>query len=352
MDVFIAKKKDTKMKIDKDFFLDEVKIYVKAGDGGDGCLSFRREKNIARGGPDGGDGGDGGSIILMVDTNLSTLSSFYHRKHFFAQNGTQGKGKNQTGEKGEDLIIKVPRGTIVRDESGNLLADLKKENDLFIAAQGGKGGRGNSYFKSSLNRAPRKTEPGEKGEEKWLKLEMKLIADAGIIGEPNAGKSTLLSQISSAHPEIAPYPFTTLRPYLGIVKFDEERTFVAADIPGLIEGASKGKGLGDRFLRHIERSRVLLHLVDIGTPYPEEPIVRFQKVNEELGFYSSSLSEKPQIVVANKIDLPGAKERFLSFQKALKSKYPLIAISALKKEGLRKLIKLTFNLLSKTGPSP
>jgi len=335
------------MKIDKDFFLDEVKIYVKAGCGGNGCLSFRRERNIARGGPNGGDGGDGGNVILMVDTNLSTLSSFYHHKHFFAQNGGYGKGKNQKGEKGEGLTLKVPPGTIVKDEKGNLLADLKKEKDFFVVAHGGKGGRGNAWFKSSLNRAPRKVEPGEKGEERWIKIEMKLIADVGIIGEPNAGKSTLLSQISSARPDIAPYPFTTLRPYLGIVSLDDKRTFVAADIPGLVEGASKGKGLGDKFLRHIERSRILLHLVDIGTSYSEEPIVKFRKVNEELKLYSPSLAKKPQIVVANKIDLPGAKTKLLSFQKALNNEHPLIAISALKKEGLKELIKYTFDFLLK-----
>lgn len=334
------------MKIDKDFFLDEVKIYVKAGSGGNGCLSFRRESNIARGGPNGGDGGNGGNIILKVNTNLSTLSSFYHHKHFFAPNGCHGKGKNQKGEKGKDILLEVPLGTIVKDEKENLLADLKKEKDFFVVAQGGKGGRGNTWFKSSLNRAPRKVEPGEKGEEKWIKLEMRLIADVGIIGEPNAGKSTLLSQISSAHPEIALYPFTTLRPYLGIVSLDSKRTFVAADIPGLVQGASKGKGLGDKFLRHIERSRILLHLVDVGTSYSEEPIIKFRKINKELKLYNSLLSQKPQIVVANKIDLPEAKKRFLLFQKALKNKYPLIAISALKKEGLRELIELTFSLLN------
>jgi len=330
------------------YFLDEVKIYVKAGDGGNGCMSFRRERGVPRGGPNGGDGGDGGDVILKVDKNLSTLSFFYRKKHFFAGDGEHGKGKNKDGKKGKDLILKVPPGTLVKDETREkVLVDLKEEGDLFVAAKGGKGGRGNSRFKTSTYRAPRKAKPGGKGEERWLRLELKLIADVGIIGFPNAGKSTLISRISNAHPEIASYPFTTLTPYLGVVIVDEKTSFVVADLPGLIEGASSGKGLGDRFLRHIERSKVLLHLIDVGTSHSEEPAVRFEKLNEELRAYSSVLLEKPQLVVANKMDLPGAEARFLKFKRDLRKKYPLVAISALRGEGLKELLISILNLLKK-----
>jgi len=329
------------------YFLDEVKIYVKAGDGGNGCVSFRREKGVPRGGPDGGNGGDGGDVILRVDKGLSTLSFFYKKSHFFAQNGEHGKGKNKEGKRGEDLILKVPPGTVVKNQAGKTIVDLKKEGDFLVIAKGGKGGRGNSQFKTPTNQAPRKAETGGKGEERWLRLEMKLIADVGIIGFPNAGKSTLISRISNAHPKIASYPFTTLRPYLGVVRVDEKTSFIAADLPGLIEEASSGRGLGDKFLRHVERSKVLLHLIDVGTPHSEEPMVKFRKLNKELKAYSSALSRKPQLVVANKMDLPGAKERFLKLKESLGDRYPVMAISALRGEGLRALLISILKLLKK-----
>jgi len=332
------------------YFLDEVKIYVKAGDGGNGCVSFRREKYVPRGGPDGGDGGDGGDVIVKIDKSCSTLSYFYRRKHFSAENGEPGKGKNRNGRKGKDLILKVPPGTLIKDETGKkVLAELKGEDDFFIAAKGGKGGRGNAQFKRPTHRAPRKAEAGKKGEERCLRLEMKLIADVGIIGFPNAGKSTLLSQISDAHPKIAPYPFTTLRPHLGVVRIDERTCFIAADLPGLIENASSGKGLGDRFLRHIEKSKILLHVIDIGTPQLNSPIERFEKLNEELKNYDPALVKKPQLVVANKMDLPGAKTRLLEFKEKLRNRYPMVAISALKKEGLKELLKSILSLLREEG---
>ncbi|MEA3485703.1 MAG: GTPase ObgE [Candidatus Aerophobetes bacterium] len=328
------------------YFIDEVKIYVKSGDGGNGCMSFRRERGVPRGGPNGGDGGDGGDVILRVDKGLSTLSFFYRKIHFFAQDGEHGKGKNKEGKRGENLVLKVPPGTLVKDETrGKVFADLKEEGDFFLVARGGKGGRGNSRFKTSTHRAPRKAEPGGRGEERWLNLELKLIADVGIIGFPNAGKSTLISRVSNAHPKIASYPFTTLIPHLGIVIVDEKTSFVVADLPGLIEGASSGKGLGDRFLRHIERSKVLLHLIDVGTSHFEGPAVRFEKLNEELRIYSPVLFEKSQLIVANKMDLPGAEARFLKLKKDLGKKYPIVAISALKGEGLRELLISILNLL-------
>ncbi|MCD6318166.1 GTPase ObgE [Candidatus Aerophobetes bacterium] len=320
-------------------FLDEVKIWVKGGRGGNGCMSFRRERGVPRGGPDGGDGGDGGSVILKVDKKISTLIFFHYHNHFRAGKGEHGKGKNKHGRKGKDIFLKVPPGTLVKDEKGEILADLKREKDELVVAQGGKGGRGNAQFKSSVHQTPRETEEGKEGEKKCLSLELKLIADVGIIGAPNAGKSTLLSKISNAHPKIASYPFTTLRPYIGIVRVDEVSSFIAADLPGLIEGAHMGKGLGDRFLRHIERCKILIHLVDVGSPSSINPINRFQMINRELENYNPNLLKKPQIVVANKMDLLGARMRFLKLKEKLdKQGFPLLPISAIKGEGVRQLI--------------
>lgn len=328
-------------------FFDEVKAWVKGGNGGNGCMSFRREKFVPRGGPDGGDGGDGGSVIFKVDKKLSTLIFFHYHHHFRADRGAHGKGKDKHGKKGEDIFLKVPPGTLVKNEKGEVLADLKREEELLLAAQGGKGGRGNARFKTSTHQAPRETEEGEEVEEKLLILELKLIADVGIIGAPNAGKSTLLSKISNAHPKIASYPFTTLRPYIGIVQVDEIRSFIAADLPGLIEGAHLGKGLGDRFLRHIERCKILIHLVDVGSPTPIDPINRFQMINRELKNYNLSLFKKPQIVVANKMDLPGAEGKFLKFKEKLNKQHlSLFPISAIKGEGLRELIGKTAHYLA------
>ncbi len=328
-------------------FFDEVKIWAKGGNGGNGCMSFRRERGVPRGGPDGGDGGDGGSVILKVDKKLSTLIFFHYQHHFRADKGGHGKGKDKHGKKGEDISLEVPPGTLVKDEKGEMLADLKEEKDELVVARGGKGGRGNAQFKSSTHRAPRETEEGEESEEKCLSLELKLIADVGIIGAPNAGKSTLLSKISNAHPKVASYPFTTLRPYIGIVRVDEIKSFVAADLPGLIEGAYLGKGLGDRFLRHIERCKILIHLVDVGNPSSLDPILRFQMINKELENYNPGLLKKPQLVVANKMDLSGARMRFLRFKEELNKQHlSLLPICAIRGEGLRELIKETADYLA------
>ena len=324
--------------MNRERFYDEVKIYVKGGKGGDGCLSFRRERGVPRGGPDGGDGGDGGEVTLKVSKRVATLIYFHYKKHFVAERGRGGQGKNKKGRRGEDIVLEVPRGTLLKDEEGNLLKDLKEKGDLAVVARGGRGGRGNTAFKSATYQAPRITEKGEDGKESWINLELKLIADVGIIGLPNAGKSTLLARISSAHPKIAPYPFTTLRPYLGIVKVDEFNSFVAADLPGLIEEASQGKGLGDRFLRHIERSKLLLHLVDVGEELVEDPLGRFHIILRELKQYNPALLSKPQLVVANKLDLPGAHQKLQELENGIGDAYAVIGISCKTGAGIPTLI--------------
>jgi GTP-binding protein len=283
-------------------FVDETRITVKGGDGGNGCLSFRREKFVPKGGPDGGDGGDGGSVILVADPELNTLLPFRYETIFKAERGRHGEGANRTGRSGVDLTIKVPVGTLVLDGSGELaLGDLTHAGDRLVVARGGHGGRGNARFASSTNRAPRRHEPGIEGEERVLRLELKLLADVGLVGFPNAGKSTLLSRISAARPKIADYPFTTLAPMLGVASAGGDRTIVVADIPGLIEGAHTGAGLGDRFLRHVERCRVLLHLVD---PTSDGGSVEgaIDAIDRELASYAPALAEKPQILVLTKKD--------------------------------------------------
>ncbi|RKY64648.1 MAG: GTPase ObgE [Candidatus Latescibacterota bacterium] len=282
-------------------FIDEARIYVKAGDGGNGCVSFRREKFVPRGGPDGGDGGDGGNVIFRVDSNLRTLLDFHYQKHFRAERGGHGKGKQMTGKRGKDLIIRVPPGTVIKDaETGSVLADLTEDEQSQIIASGGKGGRGNARFATSVRQTPRWAEKGTKGEEKVLYLELKLIADVGLVGFPNVGKSTLLSKLSAAHPKIADYPFTTLEPTLGIVPVGKFGSFVMADIPGLIEGAHQGRGLGFRFLRHIERTRILLFLIDSTGGQAEENLQSLQK---ELALFKRNLLQKPYLVALTKIDL-------------------------------------------------
>lgn len=286
-------------------FYDKVLIYAKAGDGGGGIVSFRRERFIAKGGPDGGDGGNGGNIIFKVDFNLNTLSYFNRNKHLIATSGKNGGKKKMHGASGNDLIVYVPSGTtIYNDKTNELLADLTCEDEDFVVASGGKGGFGNAHFATSTKQAPTFAEKGEPGEEKWLRLELKLVADVGIIGLPNSGKSTLLSVISSAKPKIANYPFTTLIPNLGVVNLDDF-SFVACDIPGLIEGAYKGKGLGDEFLRHVERCRILVHLIDIES---QDIMADFETINNELKMYSKELTKKPQIVVINKMDTLGTSD--------------------------------------------
>jgi len=289
-------------------FADRATIRVEAGDGGPGAISFRREKYVPKGGPDGGDGGKGGSVILEVDPNKRTLLDFQAEKMFRAGRGEQGSGQTSTGKDGKDLTIRVPPGTQVRDaETGDVLADLVEPGLRWVAAQGGKGGRGNERFKTATNQAPRRADPGIPGEKKTLSLELKLVADAGLVGFPNAGKSTLLSAVSSARPKIADYPFTTLRPVLGVVSLTDERTFVLEDIPGLIEGASLGKGLGHEFLRHVERTRMLVFLVDVTT---EDPAQALRTLEAELRAWSPELLEKPRLVAFSKADLlpPGEAE--------------------------------------------
>jgi len=292
-------------------FIDEARIHVKAGDGGAGAVAFRREKYVPRGGPSGGDGGDGGSVILVADPSLRTLLDFRYRRHFTAPRGEPGRSKDQAGRKGEDLIVRVPVGTVVRDAAtGAVLADLARPGQRAVVAAGGRGGRGNSRFASSTERAPTFAEKGEPGEERDLELELKLLADAGLVGLPNAGKSTFLSRVSAARPKIADYPFTTLVPNLGVVAVPgrEGAAFVLADIPGLIKGAHAGSGLGSRFLRHIERTRVLVHLVDVSELCAVDPVTAYEDVRAELALYDASLADRPEIVVATKLDLPGAEE--------------------------------------------
>ena len=296
-------------------FVDEAKILVRAGNGGNGCLSFRRERFIPKGGPDGGNGGKGGDVILLVDAQLATLLDFSYPQQFRASKGAHGKGKDQTGKNGEDLIIRVPVGTLVRDDqTGEVLEDFGFDGQQFVAAKGGRGGRGNARFATPTQRAPRRADKGEEGEQCWLRLELKLLADVGLLGYPNVGKSTLLSKISSARPKIADYPFTTLVPNLGVVVRKERRPFVVADIPGLIEGASRGAGLGLTFLRHVERTKLLIHLLDISEGPSRDPITDFRALNSELKAYQLSLQEKPQILALNKIDLPAVRERATEVQ--------------------------------------
>lgn len=321
-------------------FVDQVRIRVKAGDGGNGCVSFRRERYVPKGGPDGGDGGKGGDVVLQADSQLSTLLDLSYPQQFRAPKGTHGKGKNQTGKNGEDLLIRVPLGTLVLDdENKELLQDLLFDGQQFIAASGGRGGRGNARFATSTRRTPRHAEKGEKGEERWLRLDLKLLADVGLIGFPNAGKSTLLSQISSARPKIGDYPFTTLVPNLGVVNRDQGRAYIVADIPGLIEGASKGAGLGLTFLRHVERTRLLVHLIDISGEAPKDPLKDFKTLNSELNAYHPSLGEKVQVVALNKIDLPSVRERAEGVKKEFENLgHRLYTISGKTGEGLDELI--------------
>ena len=318
-------------------FIDEVFITVQSGDGGRGCVSFRREKFVPRGGPDGGDGGKGGDVILQSTSRRRTLYPFRFRRQFKAQNGAHGQGKQKTGKNGVDLIIEIPPGTLVSDaETNDLLKDFTLPGETFIVAKGGRGGQGNSRFKSSTQRAPRFAQPGESGQYLKLKLELKLLADVGIIGLPNAGKSTLISVISSATPKIADYPFTTLNPTLGVVQPDQEESFVVADIPGLIEGAHKGAGLGIRFLRHIERTRILIHLVDASVIDPQNPLANYETINRELACYNPLLTEKPQILVLNKMDIPGTEHIPEIIQKAVTDR-PVMMISAAARKGIEAL---------------
>jgi GTP-binding protein len=332
-------------------FIDSAKVYVKAGDGGRGCVAFRREKFVPFGGPAGGDGGDGGNVIFRVDTNLNTLLDFRYRPRLEARNGRPGEGDKRSGKKGQDLIVRVPPGTVLYDaETGKIIEDLAIEGQEVVAARGGKGGRGNARFASSVDRAPRKFEEGTPGEERSLQLELKSIADVGLVGFPNAGKSTLLRAISNATPEVAPYPFTTLTPHLGVVDGNGEE-FIVADIPGLIEGASEGKGLGREFLRHIERTRVLLYVVEIGVGSFQEvqtPVEDFLIVRREVLSYSDEMKQKDSIVAINKIDLAESKESLLEIKRQIEeiSGKQVFLISADEKTGLNDLILGISNVLA------
>jgi GTP-binding protein len=329
-------------------FIDEAIITVQSGNGGSGCVSFRREKFIPRGGPDGGNGGRGGDVILMSTSRRRTLYPFRFKRLFRAQNGSAGQGKQKTGKNGADLVIEVPPGTLVRDaETNQILKDFAQSDEVLIVAGGGRGGKGNVHFKTSTHRTPRFAQPGEAGQALKLKLELKLLADVGIIGLPNAGKSTLIRAISSATPKIGSYPFTTLTPNLGVVQGRWGEPFVVADIPGLITGAHRGAGLGTRFLRHIERTRILIHLIDAFNIDEENPLVAYETVNRELALYSQSLAKKPQVIVLNKLDLPGAPQRAQIFCSAIKIKedQDVISISAAQKTGIDRLVPKLSELL-------
>jgi GTPase len=328
-------------------FIDEAKITVKAGDGGHGCIAFRREKFVPRGGPSGGDGGDGGSVYLLSDSQDNTLLKFRYSHVFRAERGRHGQGSNKRGKNGADLAVTVPVGTVVHNEAtGEVLHDFVEKHDRFLVAQGGRGGHGNAHFASSTNRAPQRAQDGLPGEAKTLRLELKLLADVGLVGYPNAGKSTLISLISAARPKIADYPFTTLEPVLGVVSLDIDRNFVVADIPGLIEGAHEGHGLGIQFLRHIERCRLLLHLVDVSGLSEADPIDEFKAIRVELAEHNPALPEKPTIVVATKMDAADpAKVRKLE-RWCRQNEFHMIRISSVTGEGLEDLKHLVFQKLS------
>jgi GTP-binding protein len=321
-------------------FIDQARIFVKAGDGGTGHCSFRREKFAEFGGPNGGDGGDGGNVVFLASNRVSTLLDLRYQKHYEATSGERGLKRNCHGSTGPDIVISVPVGTLVKaEDTGDIIADLIAEGQTAIVAKGGKGGKGNARFATSTNRAPRQFEPGTPGEERWLILELKLLADVGLVGFPNAGKSTLISAISSAHPEIASYPFTTLRPHLGVVEWMEHSSFVVADIPGLIEGAHEGKGLGIQFLRHIQRTAFLLYLIDISEWISENPIVTFETLKSELQAFDPELLERPFAIVATKMDSQGQGQHLETLRGYCAGHhYTFFPISAITREGLPSLV--------------
>lgn len=327
-------------------FIDRAKIQVVAGDGGNGCLAFRREKFVPRGGPSGGDGGKGGDVSIECTDRVNTLLHFQYRRIFKAQRGRHGEGDNRHGKNGEDVIIPVPPGTQVYREPGSeLLYDFAQPGERVLVAKGGRGGRGNARFATSTNQAPRRTEPGEEGEQRELSLSLKLIADVGLVGFPNVGKSTLISRISSAKPKIADYPFTTLVPHLGVVQVEEFRSFVVADIPGLIEGAHDGRGLGDQFLKHVERTRVLVHMIDASSD-DRDPVADYKAILKELALFNSELMDRKQLIVASKMDALSDPRR-LSRLKAMctRKKLPFLGISAVTGQGIKELIGMLDSML-------
>jgi GTP-binding protein len=338
-------------------FVDEVDIHVAAGNGGRGCLAFRREKYVPRGGPSGGDGGHGGSVYVVVSPHTNTLINFRYHPEFSAERGVHGQGSNRTGRAGADLELPVPLGTLVYERTGDpnepyrLLADLAEEGARVLVAAGGRGGMGNARFATSTNRAPRKVQPGEPGEEKDLRLELKLLADVGLVGFPNAGKSTLIARVSAARPKIADYPFTTLTPNLGVVSLSGDRSFVVADVPGLIEGAHRGLGLGHQFLRHLERTRVLVHVVDVSGASGREPAADLDTVRQELELFRPELAAKPQIVAANKMDAATDEEPLRELEaRASALGLPLFRISAVTGAGVAPLLEEAWRLLRAASP--
>lgn len=332
-------------------FIDEVILNVKAGDGGDGCIAFRREKYIPMGGPFGGNGGRGANIVFQVDTGLHTLLDLRYQKIIKGQRGEHGMGKNQNGKSREDLVIKVPQGTVITDLDTNLIiADLKEKEAQAIICEGGRGGRGNTAFKTQSNPAPNFAENGEPGEEKKIKVELKMLADVGLVGLPSVGKSTLISQVSHSKPKIAAYHFTTLTPNLGVCKDQQGRSFVMADLPGLIEGASNGEGLGDRFLKHIERTKVIAHVIDMSGSEGRDPYEDYVIINKELESFSNKLMKKPQIIIANKMDMDGAQENLTKFKEKVKAE--VFEISAMNKVGLEEVLTKLADMLESIEDSP
>jgi GTPase len=327
-------------------FVDEVSIRTKAGKGGDGCVSFRRERYIPRGGPDGGNGGQGGSVILRADRNTGTLLALRRTREYTAENGRAGEGGNRTGASGKDLVIPVPKGTLARHAvTGELLCDLVEDGQKAVIARGGRGGRGNKSFATPTHQTPREFTYGESGEERPLDLELKLIADVGLVGLPNAGKSTIVSRLSSATPKVANYPFTTLSPCLGLVRGEGFQSLVMADIPGLIEGAHKGAGLGHEFLRHIERTQILAHVIDLAPLDESDPLANLHAIEEELAAFSPALGERPRVLAGNKIDLPGATAAAERIEK--ETGRTVVRLSAVSGEGLDRLAAVLFNMLAR-----
>lgn len=331
-------------------FVDQVKVFVKAGDGGNGMVAFRREKYVPDGGPAGGDGGKGASVIFEVEEGLRTLMDFRYNRHFKAKTGEHGRSKNQHGRNAEDMVVKVPPGTIVSNaETGEVIADLTEHGQRSTVARGGRGGRGNSRFASPSNPAPELSENGEPGEEKDVTLELKVLADVGLVGFPSVGKSTLLSVVSAAKPKIAAYHFTTIAPNLGVVDTKDGRSFVMADLPGLIEGAHEGVGLGHQFLRHIERTRVIVHVIDMSGMEGRDPYEDYIKINDELKQYKMRLMERPQIIVANKMDLPDSQENLEIFKEKLEEDFPIYPISAVTRQGVQEVL---FEIADKLETTP
>ncbi|OGX68559.1 MAG: GTPase ObgE [Paenibacillus sp. RIFOXYA1_FULL_44_5] len=337
-------------------FVDQAKVYVKGGDGGDGVVAFRREIYVPEGGPAGGDGGKGGNVIFRVDEGLRTLMDFRYQRHFKAKPGVKGRNKSMHGANAEDLVVRVPPGTLVIDDDTKMvIADLVRHEQEAIIARGGKGGRGNTRFASSSNTAPEIAENGEEGEERWVVLELKVMADIGLVGFPSVGKSTLLSVISAAKPKIGAYHFTTLTPNLGVVDVGDGRSFVMADLPGLIEGAHEGTGLGHEFLRHTERTRIIIHVVDMSASEGRDPFEDWQAINQELVLYNTRLEERPQIIAANKMDLPEAKEHLELFREKMKQSghnVEIFPISSATREGVKELIFRAADLLDEIGDTP